>query len=206
MARTSPSSRTRGSHDAWNSSPVADERAGLLAYLAQQRDGLRFAAYGLTDEQARQTPTASALSIGGLVKHVATTEQGWVDIMLSRESGASETSYDENFGLSSGETLAGALAFYDQVADATASVIADLDLDQPVPVPDEPWYPKDVEAWSVRWVVMHLIEETARHAGHADIVRESIDGATSYALMAAAEGWPETPWIKPWTPAATTTS
>ena len=70
-------------------------------------------------------------------------------------------------------------------------------------VPNEPWYPKDVEAWSVRWVVMHLIEETA---GHADIVRESIDGATSYALMAGAEGWPETPWIKPWTPAATTTS
>jgi len=63
-----------------------------------------------------------------------------------------------------------------------------------------PWFPKDVSAWSVRWVLLHLIEETARHAGHADILRESIDGATALPLMAAAEGWPEQPWITPWTP------
>ena len=50
--------------------PISDEREGLLAYLRQQRDGIRFAAYGLTDDQARLTPTAGALSIGGLVKHV----------------------------------------------------------------------------------------------------------------------------------------
>ncbi len=72
-----------------------------------------------------------------------------------------------------------------------------------VPVPrDAPWFPKDVDAWSVRWVAMHLVEELARHAGHADIVRESIDGATMYELVAAREGWPETPWLKPWRPAA----
>lgn len=46
-----------------------------------------------------------------------------------------------------------------------------------------------VEAWSVRWVLLHLIQETARHAGHADIIRESLDGATMYELMAASEGW-----------------
>ena len=67
---------------------------------------------------------------------------------------------------------------------------------------DVPWFPKDVEHWSVRWVAMHLIEELARHAGHADIIRESIDGATMYELMAGLEGWPETDWIKPWRPAA----
>ncbi len=65
-----------------------------------------------------------------------------------------------------------------------------------------PWFPADVEAWSVRWVLLHILEETARHAGHADIVRESIDGATMYELMAGAEGWPETEWLKPWRPPA----
>ena len=57
------------------------------------------------------------------------------------------------------------------------------------------------ETASVRWTVLHLIEETARHAGHADIIRESLDGASAGALMAAAEGWPETNWVTPWTPA-----
>ena len=77
------------------------------------------------------------------------------------------------------------------------------DLGQAVPVPKGvPWYPDDIDAWSVRWVLLHLIEEIARHAGHADIVRESIDGATMYALMAAAEGWPATDWLTPWQPEA----
>jgi hypothetical protein len=75
------------------------------------------------------------------------------------------------------------------------------DLGQEVPVPKGvPWYPSDVDNWSVRWVLLHLIEETARHAGHADILREAIDGATAFPLMAAVEGWPETPWMKPWRP------
>jgi hypothetical protein len=64
-----------------------------------------------------------------------------------------------------------------------------------------PWYPDDLDAWSVRWVLMHLVSETARHAGHADIVREAIDGATAFPLMAAAEGWPATPRMQPWEPA-----
>jgi hypothetical protein len=73
-------------------------------------------------------------------------------------------------------------------------------LDAEVPVPKGvPWYPDDVDAWSVRWVLLHLVEEIGRHAGHADIVRESIDGATMYELMAAAEGWPATEWLQPWT-------
>ena len=71
-----------------------------------------------------------------------------------------------------------------------------------MPVPrDVPWFPQDIDYWSVRWVALHLIEELARHAGHADIIRESIDGATMYELMAGIEEWPETDWIKPWKPA-----
>ena len=93
-----------------------------------------------------------------------------------------------------------ALSLYDEAAGETDSVVAAIpDLGQPVPVPKGvPWYPADVEAWSVRWVLLHLIAETARHAGHADIVREHLDGATAFPLMAAAEGWPATPWMQPW--------
>ena len=54
----------------------------------------------------------------------------------------------------------------------------------------------------MRWFLLHIVEETTRHAGHADIVRESIDGATMYELMAAAEGWPATDWLTAWTPSA----
>ena len=181
--------------------PLADERDLLLAFIEQQRDGIRNAAYGLTDEQARQTPSASPLSVGGLVKHALDMERGWIDMVLQRQREASPESYEENFRLGPDETLAEVLAEYDAVARETASVIAGIDLDQAVPVPKGvPWYPQDLDAWSVRWVLLHLIEEVARHAGHADIVRESIDGATMYALMAAVEGWPETEWLKPWKP------
>ena len=186
--------------------PLTDERELLLAYIAQQRDGLRFAAYGLTDEQARLTPTAGALSIGGLIKHVAATERHWIDIAVRPERAASraaqEQNYHDGFRLLPDETLAGVLAAYDEVARQTEATIAAIDdLNRPVPVPKGvPWFPAHVEAWTVRWVLLHVIEETARHAGHADIVRESIDGATMCELMGGAEGWPETDWLRPWRP------
>jgi uncharacterized damage-inducible protein DinB len=185
-------------------SPVADERAGLLGYLAQQRHVVRVAAFGLTEEQARAKPTTSALSVAGLVKHCATTERGWMDTLLQRVRDGAVERYLDSFALQDGETLADVLALYDEVAKETEAVIADItDLGQPVPVPrDAPWYPPDIEAWSVRWVLLHLIEETARHAGHADILRESIDGATAYELMAAAEDWQPTAWLQPWKPRA----
>ena len=188
-----------------NVRPVADERDGLLAFLAQQREVLRIATYGLTEEQARATPTASALSVGGLIKHVATTERGWIDLALQRDRDATEEgadAYVANFRLGPDETLADVLALYEEVAKETEEAIAGIaDLGQPVPIPKGvPWFPDDVEAWSVRWVLLHLIEETARHAGHADILRESIDGATAFPLMAAVEGWPASPWMQPWRP------
>jgi uncharacterized damage-inducible protein DinB len=189
-----------------NVPPVPDERTGLLAYLAQQRYVLRIAAHGLSDEQARETPARSALSIGGLIKHVTATEQSWIDLVLQRQrsQAGGEDDYIANFRMGPTETLADVLARYDEVAQETEEVIARIpDLGQPVPIPKGvPWYPSDVDAWSVRWVLLHLIEETARHAGHADIIRESIDGATAMPLMAAAEGWPPSPWLQPWEPPA----
>lgn len=179
--------------------PVADERDGLLRYLEQQRVWLRAAAHGLTEEQARATPSASALSVGGLVKHVAAMERTWMGVV--RRSPV-EVDYDDSFQLGADETLAEVLADYVRAADETTQTVADFDLGYPVPVPDAPWFPGDVAEWSVRWVLLHLIQETARHAGHADIVRESVDGATAFPLLAAVEGWPVTPWLRPWEPAA----
>jgi uncharacterized damage-inducible protein DinB len=190
---------------------LTDERDLLLAYIAQQRDGIRNATYGLTDDQARLTPTAGSLSVGGLLKHVMATEEGWIDLVLQRDRGAPgdrQAAYEDNFRLLPDETVAEVLARYDDVAKDTEAVIGGIaDLGQAVPVPKGvPWFPDDVDAWSVRWVLLHIIEETARHAGHADIVRESIDGATMHPLMAAVEGWPATPWLQPWEPAASSTA
>ena len=186
----------------------ADERDLLLGYLAQQRFVLRLTAYGLSDEQAR-TPAAvpSPLTVGGLVKHVARTEQGWIDLVVQRErpgSTTGEDDYVEGFTMGPDETLADLFASADDVAAETEAVVRAIpDLGQPVPVPQGvPWYPDDLDAWSVRWVLMHLVAETARHAGHADIVREALDGATAFPLLAAAEGWPATPWVQPWEPAS----
>ena len=182
--------------------PSADERTQLLAFLAQQRDALRIAAHGLDDEQATAAPSASALSIAGLIKHAAATERSWMDTVTGQPGGSPE-GYADSFRLGPGETLAGVLAALDEAAGHTDAVVARLGLDHPVPVPKGvPWFPDDLEAWSVRWVLLHLVEELARHAGHADIVRESLDGATAMPLMAAAEGWPATPWLQPWSPPA----
>lgn len=170
--------------------PIADERDGLLAYLAQQRLALRATVHGLTEEQARATPSASGLSLGGLVKHAAQCERGWVAGVIANRLPETGRDWEAEFQLQEGETLAWALALYDEVAKKTEAIVAEIpDLGQPVPVPPAPWYPKNVKLWSVRWVLLHLIEEVARHGGHADIVRESLDGKTWYELMAANEGW-----------------
>lgn len=182
--------------------PVPDERTALLAFLDQQRYAIRVAAFGLTDDQARLAPAApSTLTIGGLVKHVADTERVWIDTVAGRRD-VSSFDYADGFVLGPHETLGGALARYDEVAAETERVVSSIDdLGRAVPVPrDAPWFPADVDAWSVRWVLLHVIEETARHAGHADIVREAVDGATAFPLMAAAEGWEPTPWLQPWVP------
>ncbi len=183
--------------------PVSDEREGLLTYLAQQRLVLRLAAYGLTDEQAVSASSVSQLTVAGIIKHVASVERYWIDLVLQRQADLPDDDYEANFRIEPGESLASVLDMYDAIARETAAVIEKIpNVDQAVPVPKGvPWFPDDVDAWSVRWVLLHLITETARHAGHADIVRESIDGATAFPLMAAAEGWPATPWLTPWVPA-----
>jgi uncharacterized damage-inducible protein DinB len=188
--------------------PVADERAGLKEYLAAQQYAFHTVSFGLTDEQARATPTVSALSIGALIKHVTNCQRGWMQRVAaapnpepqdgrSTEERAAE--YQNEFVMREDETLAEILAKFDEGNAEALALIDTADLGAAVPVPqDAPWFPKDIKAWSVRWVLFHLIEELARHAGQADIIRETIDGATLYELVAGIEDWDATPWITPW--------
>jgi uncharacterized damage-inducible protein DinB len=183
---------------------VATETEGLLAFLAQARYGLRLTAYGLTPEQLRAHPTVSPLTVGGLIKHVASTEEGWLATIRREPQAVDYGAYARSFQLDDDETIEDVFARYDRVAAETEKTVTEIgDLDFEIPVDHSvPWNRKDVDHWNVRWVLNHLIQETARHAGHADIIRESVDGATTYPLLAAAEGWPETDWLKPWKPSA----
>jgi len=164
------------------------ERADLLEALGTQRHFLRFTTKDLTDEQARQRTTASELTLGGLIKHVASTESGWVDFILDGPSALGDfstmTEADfarraDEFKLLPGETLAGVLEDYAKVAQRTDELVASLpDLNVSHPLPKAPWFPPDATR-SARRVLLHIIAETAQHAGHADIIRESLDGAKS---------------------------
>ncbi|MDV3127671.1 DinB family protein [Mycobacterium sp. 21AC1] len=193
--------------------PAADERQTLLNFLAFQQNAFFAVSYGLSDEQARATPSVSALSIGGLIKHATGVQRGWVNRVTSapdfpppdpRPMEEVMAEYADQYLMRDDETLDQLLAALKAQNADTLRAFAEADLAAPVPVPhDVPWFPKDIDNWSVRWGAMHLVEELARHAGHADIIRESIDGATMYELMAGIEGWPETDWIKPWRAQAT---
>jgi uncharacterized damage-inducible protein DinB len=182
-----------------NAPLIKDEREGLLAFLKHQREAVRYAAYGLREDQARLTPTPSGLSLGGLVKHLLYGEQNWIDRIQGKPvSDRAFEEYPASFVLHQDEHLADVLDQYQEASHRTDAVIAAVvDLGRYVPLPEEPWYP-DPDRCSVRWILFHLIEETARHAGHADIIREALDGGLSGHLMAAAEGWPTDGWVKPW--------
>src|ERR1700687_880376 len=188
--------------------PVADERQALRDYLFQQQYAFQALAFGLTDEQARATPTVSALSIGALVKHATGVQRSWMDrVVAAPDAPATDTrpveerqaEYTDEFVMRGAETPSEALEKYKSQNAETLRLVETSDLDAAVPVPrDAPWFPKDVDAWSVRWVFFHLIEELARHAGQGDIIRESIDGATLYELLAGVEDWEPTSWLTPW--------
>lgn len=163
---------------------VADERDCLLAFLAEQRAALRRAVHGLTDEQARAKPSVSGLCLAGLVKHVARAERIWIGTFTGATTRGDDQ--DGGFDLADGDTLASLLARYRAVVEHTASVVVGLgDLGQPVPISYLNSLMPPGLVRSARWVLCHVIEETARHAGHADIVRESLDGATAFKLVAA---------------------
>jgi hypothetical protein len=159
---------------------LTGERADLVEALDAHRAFLRFTVRGLTDEQATQRTTASELTLAGLIKHVAHTEATWADFAV-RGSGAfgmdnwSPEAWAAQWRLGPGETLAGVLAEYEEIARRTDELAATLDLDASFPLPQAPWFEPGASR-SVRRTLLHIIAETSQHAGHADILRESIDG------------------------------
>ncbi len=158
---------------------VTGERADLLQTLAKHRGFLRHTVQGLTDEQAAKRTTVSELCLGGLIKHVADTERGWMRFAVGGAEAMESEPADwvNGFRMVDGETLAGLLANYEAVASHTDELVLTLpDLDASHPLPVAPWFEPGA-SWSVRRVLLHVIAETSQHAGHADILRESIDGA-----------------------------
>ena len=166
------------------------ERADLLATLANHRHFLRFTVCDLTDEQAALHPTASDLCLGVLIKHVAEAESSWVDFTVGGPAAMAHGSEEWNaegnvedwrakFAMLPGETLAGVLEQYEQAARRTDELVGTLPyLDDSHPLPDAPWFEKGAR-WSARRVILHIIAETAQHAGQADIIRETLDGSKS---------------------------
>ncbi|MET9397846.1 DinB family protein [Kitasatospora sp. NPDC002965] len=155
------------------------ERADLLQTLDKHRGFLRYTVRDLTDEQAARRTTASELCLGGLIKHVAGVESRWLRFAVGGAAAMEDEPVDwaGQFLMTDGETLAGLLAAYERVAAETDELVATLpDLDLAHPLPQAPWFEPGA-SWSARRVLLHVIAETAQHAGHADIIRESLDGA-----------------------------
>ena len=172
---------------------LTGERADLLDTLHKHRDLFRFTVRGLDDAQAATRSTVSELTLGGLVKHVTAVEKNWAQFVLEGPAPSPEIDWADvdwsnpppevaasvdGFRMLEDETLAGLLEEYDAVAAATDELVATVDLDARQPLPKAPWFPPGA-SWSARRVFIHIVAETAQHAGHADIIRETIDGQKS---------------------------
>ncbi len=172
-------------------SPRPDQqRADLLDLLTKHRGLFLATVAGLTDDQARERSTVSELTLGGLVKHVSSTEQGWAQFVVDgpaegadvdweaidwSEPPAAVLAYQDGFRMREDETLEGLLERYAEVAAATDALVREVDLDASQPLPDQPWF-EPGSRWTARRTFLHIAVETAQHAGHADILREAIDG------------------------------
>jgi hypothetical protein len=172
---------------------ATQERADLVDVLRTHRGLFRLTVAGLTDDQARLTPTVSTLSLGGLIKHVTAVEQQWANFIVDGPAPSPDVDwanidwsdpppevqqYADGFRMLEDESLAGLLAAYDEVAAATDVLVLGVDLDALQPLPKAPWFDPGA-SWSARRVFTHILAETAQHAGHADIIRETIDGQKS---------------------------
>ncbi|MGW0865318.1 DinB family protein [Streptomyces sp. NPDC002611] len=162
---------------------TSSEKTDLSYALAEQRELLLITVRGLDDEQAARRTTVSELTLGGIVKHLAQGEAAWTRVMVKGDGELPDGMLDMGqYRMAEGDTLDGLLAAYTAAALATDEALAGLpDLDHRVPLPMTPWSPPEREYWSARRILLHLIQETAQHAGHADIIREALDGASSTA-------------------------
>jgi hypothetical protein len=158
------------------------ERADIIETLRSHRNFLRRTVQGLDDQASARRTTVSELCLGGLIKHVSQMEAGWVRFILDGPSAiagfdeAAMAAHAAGFRMLEGETLAELLAQYEEVAACTDELVATIpSLDLSHPLPEAPWFPPNARR-SARRVFLHIVAETAQHAGHADILRETLDG------------------------------
>lgn len=145
----------------------SDERDLLLSWLRYLRGAVERNLAGITDEQARWRPDGKLISLLGIVNHLTHVEWRWIEGgILGHDTSRSEAEFEPGGGL----TLAVAMAAYRERAAATDDVVVSA---SSLSVPCTMQSGTDL-----RWVLLHLINETARHAGHADAVRELLDGST----------------------------
>ncbi len=155
------------------------ERAGLCEFLDVQREALIARVQGVSEEDARRAPTVSSLSLLSLVKHSAIWERRWFQVIVAGRRFPGEWpevhdhDVDATFRVADDDTIETVVADYRVQIAAAQEILRTIDLDAPCAWPD-------LAHENVRWVALHLIEETARHAGHADIIRETIDGSRGY--------------------------
>jgi hypothetical protein len=183
-----------------------DEITTLVRYADQQLAAIRASLLGLTEEQARSTPCRSALSPAGIVKHVTRGLTLTVETLTSGPDAGAEldlAAHEASFVLVPDETAAGVRDRFDAVRPAYLVALAAVDPDGRTLAPPAPWDGIDDERpIRRRFLLVHQVEELARHAGHADIVREQIDGVAVPALVMTEEGAPSNDFFTPYVPAA----
>jgi uncharacterized damage-inducible protein DinB len=152
---------------------AGEERETLRSFLDKQRDVLIWKLAGLGDADLRRPITPSGTNLLGLVKHLAAAEYRWFGATFGRPTEQLPEHDDDYLQVDADETTPEVMAYYERARRASDQTVADLELD----ATGTAWTGDTV---SLRWVLVHMIEETARHAGHADIVRELIDNTTGY--------------------------
>ena len=159
-------------HEAPKTGPGKDT---LLALLDSNRSVVQWKLDGLTLEQASRSLVPSGTSLLGLVKHLAYVERWWFDDFFAGntvEYPWFEEDPDADFRVEEGETAESVISLYTEAVARSNELVADAQMD------DLSVGSRGGEQFALRWIVAHMIEETARHAGHADIIRELIDGST----------------------------
>jgi uncharacterized damage-inducible protein DinB len=157
----------------------SDERTMLTGMLDWYREGVVHKVLGLTDDHARAQPGPSDTSMAGLVKHLALVEDAWFARFLGLPFPEPWTDVDWDadpnweFRTAREQPLAEVVALYETACAHSREVTAAHELDEVATEPDP-----DRADFSLRWVLLHLLEETARHLGHLDLLREHLDGTT----------------------------
>lgn len=153
---------------------TAGEKESLQVSLDRHRDVVLWKLDGLDDEQLRRAVVPSGTNLLGLVKHLAAVEYAWFCETFGRDTEPlpfDDDDPDADLRVEPGETTEDVVAFYGRARAAADKVIGEVALDET----GTAWFGDTV---SMRWVLLHMVEETARHAGHMDIVRELLDGTT----------------------------